>query len=130
MRTWLNMFMPGRNGVDFFNRHLFRIAAVFAAVNLLLLHQIGSVPVIIAIYALFRTLSRNVIMRKMEDLTVRGFYDRIRGKIAGALLGLRQSRDYRFFSCPDCGSRLRVPRGKGRIQIACPRCGQRFNGRS
>ena len=32
--------------------------------------------------------------------------------------------------CPSCGSYLRVPRGKGRIQIICPRCGQRFDRKS
>ena len=127
MRTWLNMFMLGRNGVDFLNKHLFRIAAVIAGVNLLLLWRIGYVPFLIAGYALFRTLSRNLTVRQMEDLTARETYDRAKEKISGALQRAKQSRDYRFFSCPGCGSYLRVPRGKGRIQVTCPRCGHRFD---
>ena len=42
----------------------------------------------------------------------------------------RQRRDYKFFRCPGCHERLRLPRGKGRIQITCPRCGQRFSGKT
>ena len=130
MRTWLNMFMLGRNGVDFLNKHLFRIAAVIAGVNLLLSGWVGILPPVMAGYALFRTLSRNLTVRQMEDLTARETYDRVRDKITGAMQRAKQSRDYRFFSCPGCGSYLRVPRGKGRIQVTCPRCGHRFDRKS
>ena len=71
MRTRLNMFMLGRNGVDFLNKHLFRIAAIIAGLNLLFLGRIGSVPFLIAGYALFRTLSRNLPMRQAEDMVTR-----------------------------------------------------------
>ena len=130
MRTWLNTFMLGRNGVDFLNKHLFRIAAVIAGVNLLLTWRIGFIPVVVAAYALFRTLSQNLTVRQMEDLTARETYDRTKEKITGALQRAKQRRDYRFFSCPGCASYLRVPRGKGCIQITCPRCGQRFDRKS
>ena len=42
----------------------------------------------------------------------------------------RLRRDYKFFRCPSCRNRLRLPRGKGRIQITCPRCGHRFGGKT
>ena len=104
MRTRLNMFMLGRNGVDFLNKHLFRIAAIIAGLILLFLGRIGSVPFLIAGYALFRTLSRNLTVRQMEDLTARETYDRTKEKITGALHRAKQRRDYRFFSCPGCGA--------------------------
>ena len=122
MRTRLNMFMLGRNGVDFLNKHLFRIAAIIAGLNLLFMGRIGSVP--------FRTLSRNLPMRQAEDMVAREKYDRAKEKISGALHRAKQSRDFRFFSCPGCSSYLRVPRGKGRIQVICPRCGHRFDRKS
>lgn len=130
MRTWLNMFMLGRNGVDFLNKHLFRIAAVIAGVNLLFSGWVGVLPPVMAGYALFRTLSRNLPMRQMEDMVVREKYDHAKEKISGALHRAKQSRDFRFFSCPGCSSYLRVPRGKGRIQVTCPRCGHRFDRKS
>ena len=79
------MFMLGRNGVDFLNKHLFRIAAVIAGVNLLLSGWVGILPPVMAGYALFRTLSRNLTVRQMEDLTARETYDRAKEKISGAL---------------------------------------------
>ena len=130
MRTRLNMFMLGRNGVDFLNKHLFCIAAVIAAVNLLFSGWVGVLPPVMAGYALFRTLSRNLPMRQAEDMVARAKYDRAKEKISGALHRAKQSRDFRFFSCPGCSSYLRVPRGKGRIQVTCPRCGHRFDRKS
>lgn len=130
MRTRLNMFMLGRNGVDFLNKHLFCIAAVIAGVNLLFSGWVGVLPPVMAGYALFRTLSRNLPMRQAEDMVARAKYDRAKEKISGALHRAKQSRDFRFFSCPGCSSYLRVPRGKGRIQVTCPRCGHRFDRKS
>ena len=124
------MIMLGRNGVDLLNKHLFRIAAIIAGLNLLFLGRIGSVPFLIAGYALFRTLSQNLTVRQMEDQTARETYDRTKEKITGALQRAKQRRDYRSFSCPGCASYLREPRGKGCIQITCPRCGQRFDRKS
>ena len=37
-----------------------------------------------------------------------------------------QRKDYCFFKCPSCKSRLRVPRGKGKIRIVCRKCGTAF----
>lgn len=130
MRTWLAAFMLGRNGVDHLNKLLFRTAAVIAALNLLLLRQIGSVPFLIAGYALFRTLSRNLSMRQAENVLVLEKCRRVKAILSGAVQRAKQRRDYRFFSCPGCRSYLRVPRGKGRIQVTCPRCGHRFDRKS
>ncbi len=34
--------------------------------------------------------------------------------------------NYNFFTCPRCRAALRVPKGKGRIKITCPKCGEKF----
>lgn len=30
--------------------------------------------------------------------------------------------DYRVEGCPNCRAKLRVPKGKGKINITCPKC--------
>lgn len=39
---------------------------------------------------------------------------------------LQELRKYKYFVCPQCAQRLRVPRGKGRLRVTCTRCGNRF----
>ena len=71
-------------------------------------------------------LSRNVYRRQQEN----GAYLRQKYKITSAWRGAvdrwHQRHDYRFFKCPACRTRLRVPRGKGKINIVCRKCGTSF----
>lgn len=39
-------------------------------------------------------------------------------------------RQYKYFICPQCAQRLRVPRGKGRLRVTCTRCGNVFETKS
>ncbi len=37
-----------------------------------------------------------------------------------------QKEIFKFFNCPECKQRIRVPRGKGKIEITCPQCSAKF----
>ena len=78
------------------------------------------------IWQYYRMFSRNIPARTAEHYK---FYT-IKGNIQG---WLRQKRTqwnnrkiYHYYTCPQCRQKLRVPRGRGRIQISCPRCGTQF----
>lgn len=38
----------------------------------------------------------------------------------------QERKHFKFFKCPACHQKIRVPKGKGRIEITCPRCGEKF----
>ena len=56
-------------------------------------------------------------------------YDNARntGNASGTM---RSDREHRIFRCPNCDKRVRVPRGRGKIEITCPHCGNKFIKRS
>lgn len=35
-------------------------------------------------------------------------------------------KQYKYFICPQCAQRLRVPRGKGKLRVTCTHCGNVF----
>ena len=37
-----------------------------------------------------------------------------------------KDREHRYYACPKCRQPVRVPRGKGKIAITCPKCKERF----
>lgn len=66
------------------------------------------------IWALFRSFSRNTYKRYEENRRFGLFFDRLK------------DRQYRYYKCPKCRQSVRVPRGKGKISITCPRCREKF----
>ena len=37
-----------------------------------------------------------------------------------------QKKIYKFYTCGQCGQKVRVPKGKGKIEITCPKCRNTF----
>lgn len=84
----------------------------------------------IAALTLFRTMSPNINKRVNE---LRG-YERISGSVVGfirklfnrSLNDVKTHKNYKYFHCPNCKQKLRVPRGKGKIRVTCSKCGTQF----
>jgi len=123
--------MAGRYGPDHLN-----VAMIVIALVLSLIHAVfRPVPMasilmylsyIILALALFRMLSRNIKRRRAENDKFIRYWWPVRTKISRAIANIRYGKTHRFLKCPSCGNTLRVPKGKGKLQITCPKCGERF----
>ena len=127
MRNWLGRFMAGRYGPDQLNIALI-IAGVVCGVIADITHFMPLTLIAYAaiIYALVRLLSRKIEKRRRENDRFLTLWWPIRQKLLARRDRFRDRKAYRFFKCPSCGKTLRVPRNKGRIQITCPKCGERL----
>ena len=130
-RRWLARIMTGRCGSDQLNR------ALNVAVLILLVLSIftgGSFPgrlvwalaLACLVWSFFRAFSRNLPARQRENEAWLSLTRNFRGGVRGAKERFAQRREYRFFRCPSCRAWLRVPRGKGKLNITCRQCGERF----
>lgn len=63
---------------------------------------------------LYRCFSRNIYKRQKENRRLRNFLTRLK------------DRSHRYYRCPGCHQRVRVPKGRGKINIRCPKCGNKF----
>ena len=119
LRNFIRRFMAGRYGTDKLN-----IAILTAGVVVCLL---GMFPLFIPIklllstvswalmfWAIFRCLSRNTYKRYQENRKYLRFMEQLK------------DRQHRYYTCPRCRQPVRVPRGKGKIAIKCPKCGEKF----
>lgn len=134
MRNWLQRVMAGRYGVDEYSRFLNIVALVSLVLSILFNNGLSVFFWLLAIISLvwtyFRMFSRNTYKRQAENnayLTIR--YNMTR-KLSGLKQRMQQKRYYRFYKCPKCGITTRVPKGKGKIRITCPKCGEIFQRKS
>lgn len=130
-KNWLIRVMTGRNGPDDLARVCTAAGCAMLLLSLVLRagvwHLLCNTAGISAIvYGYFRMFSRNIYKRRQENAG----YVRWRSGVKTWLRQWRtrcvQSKDHRFFRCPGCRTVARVPRGRGRIEITCPHCGQHF----
>ena len=138
VRCGIERFMYGRNGTDQLN-----VALLVLYVALCLLQWIVVMllpyPIVSGIFSglllatvlvlFFRIFSRNLEKRRRENARFLSWYQP-RQRAFVSWRARARDRDHKYFKCRSCGARCRVPRGKGRIEITCPRCGGKIRGKS
>ena len=127
IRSWFSAFMTGRYGPDHLGvvmvicAVILRVASAFKYLGFL-----SILAYFMILIAIFRMLSRNIQRRRAENDRFITIFWPIRRRAQLFVQRLKNRRSYKFFRCPACGNILRVPRGKGRVKITCPKCGERF----
>ena len=119
IRAWFRHFMQGRYGTDKLNTAILTAGVVVCLLTIFIPVPKLDLALTMISYALmgwaiFRMLSRNTYKRYQENRKFLQFVDRIK------------DREHRYFDCPRCRQSVRVPRGKGKISITCPKCREKF----
>ena len=132
MRDWLRRFMIGRYGNDQLNRFLFGATMVCVVLQFLtrnrFLYYLGLFLIIVGYLRMF---SRNHQRRYEENMKYLALKDKITGIFRrGPSKSYRADRtdrkQFHIYRCPRCKQKIRIPRGKGKVRITCPKCGNTF----
>lgn len=127
----LYRFMAGRYGSDQLNVFLLIAAVVLMLLNLFIFkNPYVSILVWIAlIINIFRTYSRNIYKRRGENDKYLALVQPIK-KRYGVIKNNYHDSEHKYFLCPNCKQTVRVPRGRGKITITCPKCNTKFDKKS
>ena len=118
-KAWLARVLYGRYGTDKLNTALLVCGLVISLVGSFIPSDWVRLLTTLASYgllgwSLFRCFSRNTYKRYQENRQYLMLLDRIK------------DRQHRYYACPKCKQTVRVPRGKGKIAITCPKCREKF----
>ena len=130
MKEKLIRFMQGRSGVDNLNTHALWLVIILLIINMF----VGNMFISILSYALwfiviYRTFSRQVYKRYAENekylktiQPVTQFFNLQKKRIS--------DRQHKYYRCPKCKQMVRLPKGKGKIVVTCPKCQNKFEKRT
>lgn len=128
--AWLQKVMAGRYGVDQLTRALTTCALVTLVLSILFKSWLSILFWLLTIVTLgwsyFRMFSRNVQKRAAENSGYQTLRYQLTRAFTASRQRMKQKKYYRFYKCPNCKVMTRVPKGKGKIRITCPKCGESF----
>ena len=111
-------FMQGRYGMDDLGRFSMIVILILMVLSMIFQSSLMNLLVCAGlVYVYYRAFSRNISKRYGENQKFLGFKDHLRS---------RRTSTVRVFQCPTCGQKVRVPKGKGKISIHCPKCNTDF----
>ena len=126
MRDKLNNLFSGRYGMDELSKVLFWCGLFLVGVSFVplgfLSRLFNILGLISLIFSFTRAFSRQYTRREAENKLFLAYRAKLAHEFDARKERFRQRKDFVFFKCPGCGTVIRVPRGKGKIHIAC-RCG-------
>ena len=128
IRAGFARFMAGRYGTDQLNFAMLIVSLVGSVIGSLT--GLGIVTLMadaLLIVMFYRMLSKDRYRRAHENQV---YLEKTYGarKAASEWMNrIKNGKKYRYFVCPKCKKRLRVPRGVGNVTITCKDCGTKFD---
>lgn len=127
MRERIQRFMMGRYGNDQLNQFIFIVAIISMVLELIThLALFYILALILLILGYIRTFSKNINRRYEENMKYLEKKDAILNRFRREKYYAAQRKDFHIYTCPQCRQKIRIPRGKGRISITCPKCRTSF----
>lgn len=131
LREMLAKFMYGRYGTDRLNMFLLIVLIVCAGLNLFVRNGYFSIGMsswetllIVLIY--YRMFSRNIQKRYAENQKYLSLENKVKRFFGRTKYIQEQRKDFHIYTCPQCRQKIRIPKGKGKISVRCPKCGAEF----
>ena len=135
MRDKFNKFMQGRYGVDELSRFTLGVALFCVVVGSFIRTSVTGglldmAGLALIIYTYYRVLSRDYAKRSAENQKYLAKTQKIRMRFQKEKGMMEQRKTHHIYKCPGCGQKICIPRGKGKIEIECPKCHVKFIKRS
>ena len=128
IRSSFASFMAGRYGADQLGMTMLWTALILSIVGSF--SRLGLLTLMadaLLLLMFWRMLSKDRLTRQHENQTYLQKTYGARKAVTEWINRVKNGKKYRYFTCPQCKKRLRVPRGVGNITITCKGCGNKFD---
>ena len=133
-RERMTRFMQGRYGTDALSKFLLGVVFGLLILSVFTRGVLHSVLYWMSlaglVYSYLRMFSRNYNKRYAENQWFLQKSAKFRWWLSNEKKMMTQRKTHHIYRCPSCRQKIRIPRGKGKIEICCPKCRTRFIKRS
>lgn len=124
MKYKIAAFFANRNGLDDLSKVMIWSSLIVLLISRFIpVAWLSSALYILSlagiIYAYVRVFSKKLDKRQAENNAYLSWCNQLKQR-------WQQRKTHKFYRCPKCKTVLRVPRGKGKINITCRCCGEKF----
>ena len=127
MKEKLRKFMIGRYGADQFSQFLSVFSLVLMILSIIIRNNIPFIlALLMLVYCYFRIFSKSHGKRYHENEIYMKYKNRVTGYFKSIKSRAADRKTHHIYKCSSCSQKIRVPKGKGRIEITCPKCGGKF----
>lgn len=127
MKERITRFMSGRYGADELSRFMLAVCFICLIVNMFtgvgVVYLLALVLLFVCYYRMF---SRNYTKRYAENQKYLSCKEKCLSAVGMTKRQREQRKIYHIYHCPSCRQKIRIPRGKGKICITCPKCKKEF----
>lgn len=125
---WLRRFMYGRYGNDQLSTFLFVLYLILFVLEMIFKRTPAAPFLLVASYIIiliyfFRCFSKNIYKRAAENRRFLRLWNPVKNYFKYWKRRIQERKGVnKLFRCPKCHQTIRVPKGKGKIAITCPKC--------
>ena len=131
MKEKFNRFMAGRYGADELSRVMMFAAVAVMLINLFVRLEILNIVVVALIVIIYlRMFSKNIQKRYEENCKYYALKQKVLGFFGKQKNTAQDLKTNHIWKCPNCGQKIRIPRGRGKVIVTCPKCRHEFTKKS
>ena len=127
LKMGLTRLMAGRHGADELSLAMLILGLLLSIIGgIVRFPPLSLASTVLYIGSIYRMFSKNHTKRYAENQKYLAVWNKSTGSARQFFVRLRNMRKYKYFKCPECHSRLRLPRKVGEVTVTCGKCHHAF----
>lgn len=128
MKEKIRRYMQGRYGMDELSKLLMTLSIVIIVLASLTRNSmVNLIGFLVIGFVYVRIFSKNFYKCSLQNQKYLQYRKKLTSGWQNKISHFKQRKTHHIYSCPECKQKVRIPKGKGKVEITCPKCAAKFS---